>query len=178
LTEPVPTGAYDAHVTVVLVTGMSGTGKSTVLDRLGQRGYRVVDTDVGGWVEDVPVSDGAGWEPQWREDWIDALIAEHELSGEPLFLAGTVSNQGTFYPRFAEVVLFSAPLDVMLDRIARRDTNPFGKTAAERNRIVADTAAIEPLLRASATMEIDTCRPLAEVVDQLAALVGSPPSPR
>lgn len=154
---------------------MSGTGKSTALSRLEQRGYRVVDTDVGGWIEDVPLPDGTGVEPQWREDRIDALIAEHELSGEPLFIAGAVWNQGDFYPRFDEVVLFSAPLEVMLERIADRDTNPFGKTAEERDRIVADTAEIEPLLRSSATLEIDTGKPLAEVVDQLVTLAGPPP---
>lgn len=53
--------------------------------------------------------------------------------------------------------------------------NPFGKTAQERDRIVADTAEVEPLLRSSATVEIDTRRPLAEVVDRLATLVGPPP---
>lgn len=163
------------RVTVVLVTGMSGTGKSTVLERLGRRGYRVVDTDVGGWIEHVPMPEGTGSEPQWRVDRIDALVAEHELSGEPLFIAGTVSNQGRFYSRFTEVVLFSAPLEVMLNRIARRSTTPFGKAAAERDRIVADTTAIEPLLRASATLEIDTRRPLAETVDRLVALVTPPP---
>jgi hypothetical protein len=39
-------------VTVILVTGMSGTGKSSVLHWLERRGYRVVDTDVGNWIED------------------------------------------------------------------------------------------------------------------------------
>ena len=29
----------------VLVTGMSGTGKTTVLGQLAERGYRAVDTD-------------------------------------------------------------------------------------------------------------------------------------
>jgi dephospho-CoA kinase len=33
----------------VLVTGMSGTGKSTVLDELRRRGYHTVDTDYGDW---------------------------------------------------------------------------------------------------------------------------------
>jgi dephospho-CoA kinase len=154
----------------ILVTGMSGTGKSTALGQLARRGYRVVDTDVGGWIEEVPLP-GGGVEPCWREDRIDALIAEHERSGEPLFIAGTVRNQVRFYPRFAQVVLFSAPLEVMLRRIAERDTNPFGKTPEDRDRIVADTAEVEPLLRASATVEIDTRVPLAEVVDQLTALV-------
>jgi dephospho-CoA kinase len=157
-------------VTVIFVTGMSGVGKSTALNRLEQRGYRVVDTDFGDWIENLP-----GAEPRWREDRIDALIADHERSGEPLFIAGTVWNQSEFYPRFDEVVLLSAPVAVMLDRIADRDTNPFGKSAAERDRIVADTAEVEPLLRSSATVEIDTRKPLTDVVDQLAALAGPPP---
>jgi shikimate kinase len=163
-------------VAVILVTGMSGTGKSTALNRLAQRGYRVVDTDYGGWIEDVPRPDGTGVERQWREDRIDALIADHERSGEPLFIAGTVWNQGRFHPRFDEIVLLSAPVAALLDRIANRDTNPFGRTDDERARIVADTAEIEPLLRSSATVELDTRKPLDEVVDQLAALVGPPPS--
>jgi hypothetical protein len=114
-------------------------------------------------------------EPQWREDRVDALLAGHELSGEPLFVAGTVRNQGRFHPRFDEVVLFSAPLAVMPARLAARTTTPSGKTREERERITADKAAVEPLLRASATVEIDTRRPLTQVVDQLASLVGPPP---
>ncbi|ALG14533.1 shikimate kinase [Kibdelosporangium phytohabitans] len=158
----------------MLVTGMSGTGKSSALNELAQRGYRVVDTDTGGWIEDLPLPDGSGTEPQWRADRIDALLTEHERSGEPLIIQGTVWNQSTFYPRFDHVVLFSAPLDVMLQRIAGRDTNPFGKTAAQRARITADKEEIEPLLRESATVEIDTRKPLTEVADQLAALAGPP----
>ncbi|QXJ26246.1 AAA family ATPase [Actinomadura graeca] len=153
---------------------MSGTGKSSALGELGRRGYRTVDTDVGGWIGDLPRDDGGGLERQWREDRVDALLTEHETSGEPLFIAGTVWNQRAFYPRFDEIVLLSAPLDVMFDRIAGRGTNPFGKTGEERARIVADTAEIEPLLRASATVEIDTRAPLSEVVRRLAALAGSP----
>jgi RNase adaptor protein for sRNA GlmZ degradation len=162
-------------VTVILVTGMSGTGKSAALLALEERGYRVVDTDYGGWIEDVPDSDGTAPEPQWHEARIDMLIADHERSGEPLFIGGTVSNQVEFYPRFDEIVLLTAPVQVTLDRVARRRTNPFGKAPGERERIAADTAEVEPLLRSVATVEINTCRPLVEVVDHLASLAGPPP---
>ncbi|MEV4078679.1 AAA family ATPase [Nonomuraea fuscirosea] len=64
---------------VIFITGMSGTGKSTVLGELTRLGYRVVDTDYGDWMEDVPVPDGTGTELQWREDRITELLAEHEV---------------------------------------------------------------------------------------------------
>ena len=43
----------------VLVTGMSGTGKSAVLQELGERGHRVVDTDAGQWSHWVTLPDGS-----------------------------------------------------------------------------------------------------------------------
>ncbi|MGH3757871.1 hypothetical protein [Actinophytocola sp.] len=95
----------------------------------------------------------------------------------PLVVAGTVRNQGTFYPGSTRSSLLSAPLEVMLERIDDRDTNPFGKTAEERDRIVVDTTQVEPLLRSSATVEIDTRTPLTDMVAQLATLAGPPAIP-
>jgi dephospho-CoA kinase len=160
-------------VAVVLVTGMSGTGKSAALTELARRGHRVVDTDYGGLSEEVPSSDGHGLEQLWREDRIDALLSGHDDG--VLFISGCVANQGKFYPRFDAVVLLSAPEDVILERIATRETNDFGKTEAERSRIRHDLANVEPLLRAGATAELDTRLPLEEVVDgleRIAAEVG------
>jgi dephospho-CoA kinase len=152
-------------VAAVLVTGMSGTGKSSALAELARRGHRVVDTDYGGWTEDVPSPDARGTERLWREDRIDALLAEHD--GGTLFVSGCVANQGRFYPRFDAIVLLSAPVGVILDRIAGRDTNAYGKSARERELIVEDLRTVEPLLRAGATAEIDTRASLREVVDEL-----------
>ena len=150
---------------VVLVTGMSGTGKSAALAELARRGHRVVDTDYGAYSEEVPCSNAGGWEQLWREDRIEALLNGYR--DEVLFISGCVSNHGQFYPRFDAVVLLTAPANVILERVARRESNAFGKRDAERDRILDDLAKVEPLLRAGATAEIDTRTPLDEVVDAL-----------
>lgn len=151
----------------ILVTGMSGTGKSTVLRELGRRGHRVVDTDTDEWSRWVTDADGVpDW--VWREDAIAGLLAGHERGH--LFVSGCKTNQGRFYPRFEHIALLSAPAEVLLARIAARDTNPYGKHPAERDRILRDLAEVEPRLRATATIEIDASAPVDVVAGQLEAL--------
>jgi 8-oxo-dGTP pyrophosphatase MutT (NUDIX family) len=57
----------------VLLTGISGTGKSTVINKLGELGYKVVDTDYGGFTVDV--DSGAGPERLWRDDRIQEVLS-------------------------------------------------------------------------------------------------------
>jgi shikimate kinase len=148
----------------VLVTGMSGTGKSAALQALGERGHRVVDTDTDQWSCWVTLPDGSpDW--IWREDAIKALLASHRHGH--LFVAGCKTNQGKFYPQFDHIALLSAPADVLLARIAERAGNPYGKHHAERAQILRDLAEVEPLLRATATTEIDATAPLSQVVRNL-----------
>lgn len=152
---------------MVLVTGMSGTGKSTVLRELGKLGHRVVDTDTDDWSQWITLPDGSrDW--VWRSGAMTALLAGHE-SGT-LFVAGCKSNQGAFYPYFDHIVLLSAPADVLLARIAARTDNPYGKSQEERALILEHLADIEPRLRATATVEIDASAPLRHVVRQLEEL--------
>ena len=144
----------------ILVTGMSGTGKSSALAELARQGFRTVDTDEPGWtVEDA---DGGRW---WDEERIAVLLA---AEGPTLYVSGTVSNQGRFYDRFDAVVLLSAPSDVLLDRISARTTNDYGKSAEERELILTHLREVEPQLRATCTHEVDATLPLAEVVELLA----------
>ena len=152
----------------ILVTGMSGTGKSTVLAELARRGHRVVDTDEDDWSEDVPLVGGSGLERLWREDLMSALLAQ-DVDG-PLFVSGCTWNQGKFLERFDAVVLLTASTDLLLERIATRTTNTFGKDSAERDRILMDIATVEPLLRRIATVEISTDGPILDIVEAVEAL--------
>ena len=147
----------------VLLTGMSGTGKSSVVRELVAHGYKAVDTD-DGWCELLP--DGR---QQWREDAIGKLLDTEDA--DVLFVAGCEENQVGFHPRFDQIILLSAPIETMLERLATRTTNPFGKSAGERQRVIDDTAAVEPLLRGVADHEVVTTAPLDEVVTTILRLV-------
>ena len=158
------------------MTGMSGTGKSSALAELGRRGYHVVDTDDPDWreyreyVESCDEVRRGEW--LWVEEMITGLLDSDD--GRSLFVQGCVRNQAKFYDRFDAVVLLSAPADVILDRIAHRTTNDYGKTPVERAMILDDLARAEPLLREGCTHELDASRPLADIVADLTAIASRP----
>jgi thymidylate kinase len=140
---------------------MSGTGKSTALAELRRHGFEVVDTDEPGWTEWS--DEEAGY--VWREERLAALLERDR--DVPLYVSGTVSNQGRFYPHFDAIVLLSAPAEVLLGRVDRRTTNVYGKTREERDLILTHIREVEPLLRASCTHELDAGRPVEDVVAEL-----------
>jgi len=138
---------------------MSGTGKSSALEELARRGFRTVETDEPGWTIELP--EVGQW---WDEEKIARLLAE---DGPTLYVSGTVPNQGRFYDRFDAVVLLSAPAEVLLERIATRTTDDYGKSPEEQELILTHLREVEPLLRATCTHEIDATLPLADVVERL-----------
>jgi uridine kinase len=149
----------------VLLTGMSGTGKTSVIRALGARGFKAVDTD-DGWCEPLP--DGR---QHWREDAIGHLLDAEDA--EVLFVAGCEENQARFHSRFDLIILLSTPAGVLAERLASRTTNSFGRAPGELERVLDDLQAVEPLLRMVATHEIRTTRPLADVVAEILHMVGA-----
>lgn len=154
----------------VLVTGMSGTGKSTVIQELQRRGYKAIDTDWDSkWEEPPPTpSHGPGW--LWREDQIRTLLDAEDA--DVLFVSACVENQGRFYARFDHIVLLSASTEITRERLARRTTNPYGQLPAEVDEVLRFKTTIEPRLRRSATVEIHTGQPLRQVVDAIVDLIA------
>lgn len=161
----------------ILVTGISGVGKSTVTDELAARGYKAVDADsdeYSEWVavtgEDdapgTPVEANRDW--VWREDRIQGLLSTEDA--EVLFLSGCAANMRQFLPQFDHVVLLSTPAEVMIERLRTRTSNNYGKRPDEEARVLSQLETVEPLLRHAADHEIDTSAPLEEVVAALLRL--------
>lgn len=153
----------------LLLTGMSGTGKSSVIQRLAALGYRTVDFDEPGWSEYD--SDG---EWVWCEDRVQELLSSLK-DDEVLFVSGCAINQGKFYPQFDAVILLSAPIDVIVERLRMRTNNPYGKHPSELAATLGNLATVEPLLRKGADHEIVTTLPLDQVVAEAVKVLEALP---
>ena len=141
---------------------MSGAGKSTLLEVLAERGHLTVDTDYDGWT----LADG-----RWDTTKMSGL-----LDREPdVVVAGTVDNQGDFYDRFDHVVLLTAPLGVPIERVSSRTTNPYGRTADEQAEIARYVQTVEPLLRRTATIELDGQASIDELACAVEELTDNTP---
>ena len=155
----------------VLITGMSGTGKSSVIQELVTRGYRAHDLDTPEWSEwiDTDPSDsltparGKDW--VWREDRVRALLSQP--GDGTLFIGGCAENMGRLFPLIDAIVLLSTPVATIMERLRARSPGSYGSDAEERRRITDLIATIEPLLRKSADYEIDTRRPIHATVDEI-----------
>lgn len=57
----------------------------------------------------------------WREDLVQHLLADDH--GDLLFASGCATNQAKFHQQFDEIVLLSAPAEVLIARLQSRSNN-------------------------------------------------------
>ena len=56
---------------------------------------------------------------------------------------------------------------MLVERLGARTTNSYGKRDAELAHVLADRAEVEPLLRRSADLVLETTEPVERVADRL-----------
>lgn len=155
----------------VLITGMSGAGKSSVIQALVSQGHEAYDLDAPDWSEwvDADPSDtltpapGRDW--VWREDRVRALLSKP--GDETLFIGGCAENMKALFPWIDIIILLSAPVGTIMERLRERSCAGYGRTEGERRNVAGLIATIEPLLRQSADYEIDTRKPLSATVAEV-----------
>ena len=161
----------------VLITGMSGTGKSAVIRELASRGHAAHDLDTPEWSEwidaarsdDLTPIQGKDW--VWRESRVRELLSgAHEGM---LFIGGCAENMSRIFPLIDCIILLSAPVETIVERLAARSPSGYGHAADERRKVVELIATIEPLLRKSADREIDTRKPVRATADEILQISGS-----
>jgi hypothetical protein len=108
------------------------------------------------------------------EEAIAALLDTQDV--DMVFIAGCEENQVRFHSGLDVIILLSAPARTMIERLAARTGNPYSKAPGDTDRILADLASVEPLLRKAADHEIRTTIPIADVVAKVLHLACTPPA--
>jgi dephospho-CoA kinase len=153
----------------VLITGMSGAGKSSLVLELRKRGYVAYDADDDGFSE--PRQHGR-W--GWRAEQVAELLARSQ--GQLLFFAGCSEEQAEL--PFDYRVLLTAPETVLIERLRTRTNNPYGTDDQQLSQVLSDLAEIEPLIRESADLVLTTTEPIARVADDLLRRIADLHHPR
>lgn len=166
---------------LVHVTGIPGSGKSTLRAELERRGYRAVDADEGfcAWfdqegrvVAELPLSERTpGWYAQHR--W--RLLAEpvQELAGACAdglgFLLGVAANAGELSAYFDRGFYLTAGTEVIVARLRGRDGEAYATRFAASASVREWQRAAEQRWTAGGYAPVDASGTPGDVAD---ALIG------
>jgi hypothetical protein len=163
-------------VATYLITGDSGSGKSTVAQALARRGYRSYNTD------DMPdvtrLEDHAGRPAEWPGgpidwskyawNWQEAALQGLLAGAGTVFVAAIVSNQARFYSLFEAIFVLVVDAGTLRHRLLSRTENDYGKHPDELAGILSYHPVLEgELLSAPGAVAIDATKPLDAVVNEI-----------
>lgn len=158
-----------------LITGRSGSGKTTIIEELCRRGYQAFNTDDMTDVtqleeqrtgKTVPWPNGpVDWTTyiwNWQERGLKKLLERH---GE-VFVGAIVANQKQYYPLFDKVFALTISTETLLQRL---DTHSHNRTDDEKAKAIAVHDEKQNRFKEQGLILISADRPVGEVVDDILA---------
>lgn len=170
---------------VYYVTGIAGSGKTTVCNELKNRGFTAFDTDdFGRWknketgkrITRPAVVDDPEWhdQNQWKLRYarIRQMLAEHADMGD-VFLCGTSSNEQKLIKMADRVICLTVDRQVLVERLLERKNSDFGKSPIELGVVVGWHMSLQESHRQRGAIMIDSQQPVDEVVDEILKTVST-----
>lgn len=164
----------------ILITGVSGSGKSSICGEFIKRGYRAYDIDdVEGLFEmrDKRTGkvfdnyDNYDFEKVRHHDWVcdkDKLqkLIQKNRNGITYY-CGAASNIDEILPLFDKIFLLTASPKVLCERLSTRTSNDFGRTSEVQKWILDLQKQWEDHISEKGAISIDANRDLQEVTDDI-----------
>jgi broad-specificity NMP kinase len=170
-------------MSLIFVTGISGSGKSIVREELSRRGFQAYDTDeheIARWKNrvtgEITPLVAAGRTPEFiaQNDWqadperMRHLVKEGEE--RTVFLCGIVGYDDEVWPFFDKVFVLSIDEPTMRYRLATRTTHDFGTKPHELELLLASHDAMNKQYLRYGAVTIDATKPPTVVVDEILRL--------
>lgn len=169
----------------MLLTGIAGTGKSTIVRALNERGVVSLDLhDIPGlffW-QNKETKEKVEYAPVESIEWFDTVdrlcdipkLKEILSQYEDIVAAGTTSgsNQEEFLSLFDKIILLQSNPDTLTHRMQTRiNKSGYGKTKAEQDDNIEWQKEFDPKILSHGAIPISTEGELNDVVDKVIALV-------
>ncbi len=161
-----------------LITGVAGTGKSTVAKELQKRGLAAYDADAGfsynadkktGEKTVRPTNPTLEWyedhERVFSEKVLQNLFKKH--ANDKLYICSITANQAKYYPDFDKIFLLSAPDKIIVKRLETRTNNHYGKHPIELERVVSRHKEFDEELLTAGAITVDSTQPINQVVTKI-----------
>jgi broad-specificity NMP kinase len=163
----------------IYITGVSGTGKSTISKELKKRGIVSFDIDsISGlchW-RNKETGKRAQYKPGIGKVWINAhgwvcdlerlknFLKKHK---ENIVVVGITANQSDYLSLFDKVFLLHCSEKTLADRLKNRKSNEFGKDIVERKQVLNWYKDFQEKTIKQGAMPIDTEGDILDVVDKI-----------
>jgi broad-specificity NMP kinase len=167
----------------VLITGMSGVGKTTTLAELQKYGYLVIDVDATGicvW-KNHKTKEKVEYGPDGRDsDWLTehgwycdigqlSSFLSYVRENKHVFVSGFVENMTEFSKIFDKVIILELEKDKIIERLNQRTNNHFAKKKEEQDFIFNSQNNL--FKKIQNTISINTNVTPKEVADKILDLI-------
>lgn len=169
----------------VLLTGVAGTGKSTIIKALNEKGIVSIDLhDVPGlffW-QNKETREKVEYSPVQSREWFDTVDRLCDISRlkeivdqyKNIIMAGTTSgsNQREFLSLFDKVILLQCNPKTLIYRMKTRiNKSGYGKMKAEQEDNIEWQKEFEPLILSQGAIPVSTEENLDDVVDRIIHII-------
>lgn len=162
----------------IYITGISGTGKSSIARLLNERGVYAVDIDNLSHWENKHTKERTGWDPGSSDEWNDAhaWVCDIEKLKEALSLSedviavGHASNQEEYLPLFDKWFVLQCRPETIIARINARTDNDFGKHPVDQQRILLWQKGFDPEMIEKGAIPLDAEQQLEQIVADIQAV--------
>ena len=162
------------------ITGVSGTGKTSIAEELNNRGLYAIDQDskvfgLCSWKhnqtkESAQFEYGIGKEFLEANDWycdIEKLKGLLDTAPDIAFVCGVTANQDEYLNLFDTVFVLQCPSEVFSKRIDERENNQFGKHPSEKEHLLGWYQELEQGLISKGAIVVNCDNPVNVVVDEI-----------
>lgn len=169
-------------MSLILVTGISTSGKSTVAVKLTKRGYKAYDTEhngIGAWFNKETGERAAEFgqvpsrTPEWMnqhhwlisEDWVRQKAVE--AKDRTVYLCGGSSDVSNIVPLLDKIIWLKTDEETIRKRVNNPRDHTYGTKPHELEKILRENVEQEQHYKDLGAVTVDARKPLDEVVSEV-----------